>query len=745
VAIKVLPEAFASQPDRLARFEREAKALAKFSHPNILEIFDFGREGEVTYAVTEVLDGETLRERLAGGALGWRRAAEIGATIADGLAAAHQAGIVHRDLKPSNVFMTSDNRVKVLDFGLALTVAGSGSVSADAPTLTGHTDPGSVLGTVGYMSPEQVRGDPADHRSDIFSLGCVLFEMIAGTRAFAHDTAAETMTAILRDEPSGLLDLAPDGPVALRSAIRRCLEKRPGARFQSARDLAFVLRSVALEESGPVAPTPPDDKSILVLPFTNLSADPENEYFSDGLTEEIIADLAKVRSLRVISRTSAMRLKETDKDLDAISRELNVQYVLEGSVRKAGNDLRITAQLIDARQDAHLWSEKYSGRLDDVFDIQEKVSRSIVDALEVELTPQENQQIAERPIDDVRVYACYHRARGEMLKGTQDGLERALRNLKAGLDIAGDNAMLYTGMAEVYFQYLEYGFEAGDATFMAARKYADKVAELSPDSAESHFLAGRIERYGGSMLEAVRHFEKAYVANPNFSNNLLFLGQFYYFSAGRPALGEPIMSRLIDIDPLTPLFVLCYGAYQWMDGDLEQSLSTFQSVHELEPEISFIILFMVYNLAWQERYDEVYALLDRMVPQGSNDYMAAWCLFFGEVLRGNRTKALDMLTEEVKRFFWNDPEGPWFGAAAFALLDEKDEALDWLEHLVDRGFINYPLLAEQDPFIENIRGEERFKNLLERIKPLWESFEPSIALNGSFRTGRGLAPDSGNG
>jgi TolB-like protein len=246
VAIKVLPEELAENPDRLARFEREAKAVAKLAHPNILEIHDYGREGDTTYSVTELLEGETLRERLEGGALGWRKAAETGAAIADGLGAAHEAGIVHRDLKPSNVFLTADGRVKVLDFGLARQHAVETHEGAThAPTLSRPTDPGTVLGTVGYMSPEQVRGEPADHRSDIFSLGCVLYEMASGRQAFSRDTAVESMTAILREEPEDISTSGIATPLDLAGSIQRCLEKRPESRFQSASDLAYNLRSLS--------------------------------------------------------------------------------------------------------------------------------------------------------------------------------------------------------------------------------------------------------------------------------------------------------------------------------------------------------------------------------------------------------------------------------------------------------------------------------------------------------------------
>ena len=408
VAVKVLPESVARDPARLSRFEREAQALAALSHPNILSVFDTGRHDDVTYVVTELLEGETLRERIARERLPWRKAVEIAAAIADGLSAAHGKGIVHRDLKPENVFVTADGRVKVLDFGLARVGAAGLDVESDAQTETSPspgTAAGTVLGTVGYMSPEHVRGQPADARSDIFALGLVLFEMLAGRRAFSRETAAETMTAILR-EPAPELSLSgSDAPPELGRMLAHCLEKAPGERFQSASDLAFALRSAL---SGPAgvhslagvgeAGGRRERPSIAVLPFANLSPDPDQEWFCDGLTEEIITAVSKARGLRVISRNSVMTLKGARKTTREIGALLDVGHVLEGSVRKAGQSLRITAQLIDVTTDGHLWAERYGGTLDDVFDIQEKVARAIAEALQVRLSPEEDRRIGERPI-----------------------------------------------------------------------------------------------------------------------------------------------------------------------------------------------------------------------------------------------------------------------------------------------------------------------------------------------------------
>ncbi|HZI66783.1 MAG TPA: serine/threonine-protein kinase, partial [Thermoanaerobaculia bacterium] len=383
VAVKVLPESLLSDAEALGRFEREAKLVAALSHPNILAIHDVGREGNVSYAVTELLSGETLRERMGTGAVSLRKAVDYGRQIARGLAAAHARGIVHRDLKPENVFVTHDGHVKILDFGLARREAPAPVPGASAAATMARTRPGSILGTVGYMSPEQVRGETADYRTDLFSFGCVLYELLFGESPFRAETDVETMTAILREDPPALQRKGAV-PAELVSVVARCLEKKPEERFQSASDLAFVLGLIGLEpgseasgvssaasrpRASGASRTLSDSSraSIAVLPFRNLSPDPENEYFSDGITEEIINALTKIEALRVASRTSAFAFKSKNQDVRQIGEQLGVRTVLEGSVRRSGSRLRVSAELVNVADGYQLWSERYDREMEDVF------------------------------------------------------------------------------------------------------------------------------------------------------------------------------------------------------------------------------------------------------------------------------------------------------------------------------------------------------------------------------------------
>src|SRR6185295_8605958 len=365
VAVKVLPQSVAADPDTLARFEREAKAVAALSHPNILSIHDFGNQDGVAYAVMELLEGETLRGKLDAGQISQKQAVDYALQVAKGLSAAHEKGIVHRYLKPENLFVSRDGHLKILDFGLAKRVeAVAQGQETSAPTGTGHTEPGMVMGTMGYMSPEQVKGFPVDHRSDIFSFGTILYELLSGRKAFKRDTNAETMAAILRDEPAELSESGRNIPPALDRVVQHCLEKDRDNRFQSARDIAFNLleQSSSTVPSGAREKVPPVSSAgfwVAVLPFKS-SGDAEMESFADGLSEEITTGLSRFRYLSVVASASTARLKGEAGDERALGARLGARYVLEGSIRKGGSAIRLSVQLVDAQTGTQLWAETYN-------------------------------------------------------------------------------------------------------------------------------------------------------------------------------------------------------------------------------------------------------------------------------------------------------------------------------------------------------------------------------------------------
>ncbi len=466
-------------------------------------------------------------------------------------------------------------------------------------------------------------------------------------------------------------------------------------------------------------------KSIVVLPFDNMSPDPGDTYFCDGLTEEIITNLSHIRSLRVISRSSAMVLKSTQKDVRTIGRELDVQYVLEGSVRRSGDDLRITAQLIDAITDEHLWAERYDGTLDDIFEMQEQTSLAIVEALDVKINPGEREKLVERRIDDIRAYECYLRARNDIHKSTAESLKSALRHLEAGLQILGENELLHEGMAELHLQIYEVGVKADEETLQQAEEFVAKVMASRPDSASTHYLNGRIERFRGSCDRAAQHFERALEIDPNHPGALAFLVVSYALQVGRPAAADTFAKRLEAVDPLSPMAMFILAHHHWMSGRLEEALLTYDRALELEPDFVWASVFgLAYILMWQERRDEALDVLAPIARRDPRDLAADWAVLLECAIAGDSAGAAEALSVDSKSFLWNDPDVPPFIGSAYALAGAKEEALTWLERAIERGWINYPLFSTQDPLYESIRGEERFKELMVRVKARWEASRP---------------------
>jgi eukaryotic-like serine/threonine-protein kinase len=712
VALKFLPFELTRDPEARERFTHEAQAASSLDHPNICTVHEIceTEDGQI-FIATAFYEGETLEKRIERGRLEVAEAVDIAIHVAQGLGRAHEAGIVHRDIKPANIMITNRGDVKIVDFGLAK-LAGQAKL----------TMIGSTVGTVAYMSPEQVQGQEVDHRTDIWSLGIVLYEMLTGRLPFKGEHEAALLYSIVHEEPLALSSLRSDIPAPVSLAISRALQKDRALRYQAAQELITELKKVTVLGMAPGIGLPRQEKSIVVLPFENLSPDPDQEYFSDGLTEEVISDLSNIHSLRVVSRSSAMTFKRTRKKMPEIARELDVQYVLEGSVRKAGNSLRITAQLIDAATDDHLWAEKYSGVLDDVFGIQEKVSRSIVDALKLKLTPEESRKIAERPIDNVAAYQCYLKANAEILRFTESSLGSARLHLQKGLDILGDNALLYSAMSFVYWQYVNIG--AAQEDYIAkAEEYARKALALDPDSPQAHFIIGMMNAaFYGNVGESIRQLKMTLAVNPNDSNALMFLPMCYVVSAGKLAAAIPFIQRFRQVNPLDPWNYSLQGALHFYDGHYEPALEQFRQRYRLDTENPMAQFFYAWTLTYNKQLEEAVSIID----QGAKVTPDNACTKFGLLLKygllKDREKALQEITPDFQKTCRRDHQWSYFVAIMLALNDAKKESLDWLENAVNGGFINYPEL-ERNPYFDNIRGEERFKRLLERVKYEWEHFE----------------------
>jgi serine/threonine protein kinase/Flp pilus assembly protein TadD len=697
VAIKVLPERLAQDASSLARFQREARAIAALSHPNIVAVYDVGSERDTSFVVMELLEGETLGRRLKRAALDWRGALAIGTAVADGVAAAHVKGIIHRDIKPENVYLTANGGVKVLDFGLARLEKATPTPSGVSATVTFETQYGVLLGTVSYMSPEQVRGQQADARSDVFALGCLLFEMVTGQRPFAGDTTADVMAAVLHSSPALLSESGRTRPAALDRAVTRCLEKDASKRFQSGAELAAALKAIGLDaalqdssrqpqgdtlvDSGGAA-RPRSAPSVAVLPFVNMSSDAENEYFSDGLAEELINVLSRVKGLHVASRTSSFAFKGKNDDVRRIGEQLNVRTVLQGSVRKSGNRLRITAQLGNAADGFQLWSETYNRQLEDVFAIQDEIAQNISKALQVILTEKDQQALERRrATSDVRAYDYYLRGMQFFHQFRRKTLEAAVEMFTRAIEIDPGYARAHAGLADCY-SLLYLNWNVRGETLAKADAASLKALDLDPESAEAHTARGvtvaMLKRYD----EARQEFETAMRLDAT-----LFEARYFYgracLAAGRPADAARLFEEAARLRPEDYQAVLLSAGVLAGLGRKAEAEAAYRR-----------------GLQVAEEHLRLYPDAGRALYLGAT----AWCQL------GDRERALDW----ARRALAVDPDEPmtlYNVACVQALMGQSEEAIDTLTRAVAGGNTQKEWI-QNDADFASLHGHPRFQALL---------------------------------
>jgi TolB-like protein len=773
VALKFLPPELTRDHEAKARFIQEAQAASALDHPNICTIYEVGETDDgQTFIAMAYYEGEDLRSRIGRGPLKLEDALDIAVQIAQGLAKAHGQGIVHRDIKPANILITKDGLVKIVDFGLA-------KLAGVKLTRTGST-----LGTAQYMSPEQARGEDVDARSDIFSLGAVLYEMVTGKHAFPGEYEQATLYAIMNRDPEPVTSLRSGIPMELERIVKKALAKKPSERYQHVDDLIVDLKGAA-RESGAAAALdsmsavahgmmrPPAGRarpafrlrlattlgivavlaaaayfilsgkrevkkpavpaiasqfaapawrdSIAVLPFKDYSAAKDQEYFCDGMTEDIITKLSRIHDLKVISRTSTMRYRDTDKSVREIAEELGVGAILVGSIQKEKNEIRVNVQLIRAADDAHLWAEKYDRKLESVFQVQDEISMAIVEALELQLTSQEAQGITKQPIDDVAAYEYYLRAYHEISRFDERSIDRALQNLQDGITIIGDNALLYAGMAYAYYQYVNIGVRQ-EEYIEKSETYAKKALALDPDCAPAYLVLGNIiSAFQGNQQEAVRQYKRALSINPNDPILLRKLAVQYLF-AGKSSLVSLLVDRARQIDPLNAARATIQFDIYMSDGKYDLLLAFSKKWYESDSESPMAQAAYALALSYNKRFNDALLIIDRLAETSPDNVVTKFALLGKYGILKDREKAFQLLTPEFQKTCRRDYQWSYSVAEGLAAAGAKKQALDWLENAINRGFLDYRSM-ERDYLLDNIRGEERFKKLMEHAKYESDHFE----------------------
>jgi len=723
VAIKTLPESLAADSERLARFEREARTASNLNHPNILTIFDVGEVDGRPYLAAELVLGQTLRERLrqqAAGGLPVAEVVDLGRQMARGLAAAHDAGIVHRDLKPENVMIRPDGLVKLLDFGLAKTMVSPGSTDQDSAldTLV-QTREGTVVGTVAYMSPEQARGLSVDARSDVFSLGTVLYELLAGTPPFIGQTRTDVMVAIVDRPPTPLDASRPDTPRDLQAVVERCLAKDPARRYRSGRELSTALDQVAASSSSDSAWSSPapsavrtsaDPPSVAVLPFANTSANPDDEYFCDGIAEEITSALAKVQQLKVAGRTSAFSFKGKTGDLREIGQKLGVSAVLEGSVRRAGDRLRITAQLVKVADGYHMWSERYDRQMDDIFEIQDEIALAVVEALKVTLLGSQKAAVLKRPTQSPEAYRLCLKAYHAWARWNDEGFRTAMRLFDEALACDPDYAMARFGLGDCRASWVILGRQKPDPA--SARAELEAAIRLDPGLADAHAVLGLVEgMYEWNWASSESRFEKALALDPRSAHVRNVYGLALGIT-GRHEEAVATFQRAIELDPLGPLWNACFAQILLAGRNWDAVLQQARTTLELAPDYWFALQFA--GQAWLAagHFSEAITAFEGAVKASAEVPYTIGLLGNALGRAGHRERALEQLARLRAKAGYVPALAMAFVHAG---LDERDEAFALMERATDDHEAWLSQSLSINATLDPLRDDERFEKLRRRI------------------------------
>ena len=676
VALKLLPADTAADPQARKRLVREAQAASRLNHPNIATIYEVNATDTLPFISMELVPGETLKQILLRAALTPAQFVSTARQIAEGLHEAHRAGVYHRDIKPGNIMLDSRSRVKILDFGLAELAHRERATGETEETFATRTSTQNTTGgTVPYMSPEQLRGEPVDGRSDIFSFGVLLYECLTGRLPFRGETSVDILHAILRAPHTPLRTLLPDIEPEWEKLVDRCLAKSVMQRFASMDEIVNALGRIAVPVAQP-------QKSVAVLYFANLSGNKEDEYFRDGMTEDIITELTKIKELQLFPRSSVLAFRDKPLSVGQIGQQLTAAYVLDGSIRRAGNRLRITAQLAETDTGHSVWAERYDRQLEDVFAIQDEIAQNIACALRVMLSDKEKRAIEKVPTRDVQAYDYYLRGRQVFYQLRRKSLEFARQMFARTIVLDPSYAAAFAGVADCC-SFLYMYFEATEDNLREAATASRRAVELDPESAEAHASHGLAESLSGSYQEAEAEFEAALLLNPKLFDAFYFYGRSC-FAQGKMEKAADLFKKASELNP---------ADYQSLSlfGTCLRALNRHEEARRADKEVLRVV----------ERNVELYPEDARALYLGAG----------ASLLLGDRDRCLEWLTRALEI----DPEESsilYNAACSYSLMGETDQAIDLLEKAIRNGF-GHKEWIENDPDFASLRDHPRFQALMQ--------------------------------
>jgi serine/threonine-protein kinase len=740
VALKILRADLANDAERMRRFVQEAKSASALNHPNILTIYEVGEINQTHFIATEYIEGETLRERMRRKALTLRETLDVALQVAAALNAAHSTGIIHRDIKPENVMLREDGYVKVLDFGLAKLVEQPLPDPQAETLMHARTQPGMIMGTVAYMSPEQARGLAVDVRTDIFSLGVLLYEMFCGRKPFTGETISHTIVAIIEKEPPPLRQTGEIIPAEFERIIEKTLAKNPRDRYQTTKDLLADLKMLRnrlefeaeLERSSSSGIKPAVQtqiikaetttktetrNSIAVLPLSNMSADAENEYFCDGLAEELRNALAKIEDLKVAARTSAFSFKGKNVEASQIGNALNVKTILDGSVRKSGNRVRITVQLVNALDGYHLWSERYDREMKDIFEVQDEITLAVVKVLKVKLLGEEKAALLQRHTDNPEAYELYLKGRYHYHKYTAAGWIKSIEFFEQAIEKEREFAPAYANLASALSFCWFFSVLPLDETVVKWEAATLRALEIDNTLDEAHSALARYRfYYEWNWTEAEQEFLRAIELNPD---NAEIHHQYGAFLAAMGRVDEALREAdiALELEPLSLLVNLQVGWVYLFCGRLEEVVQLNQKMLAMEPNFHGAYLQMGLTLGAKGMFEEAIEVYRKALALGSYEIALSSLGFYYARLgkRDDAYEVIDRLLEtRAQRHI-----AAFNIARVYAGLNKTDETIEWLEKAVAERNGELVFLTTKtgtgDVFKQNLCDDPRFTEILRRM------------------------------